>query len=271
MIGYCSRLLHRRHRATDGGWGLADLVVTIGLLGLVAAAVAATTIRSYDTLLANTQRNGGTLKIGVAFDSLTNVVQSSTKLTDAGGVLLDPIAMNTGSPTTSTTATSSGVEATFTARVRPGDEISLVHWYVDTNRKLIEEVSAPDTPGGFTYAASVPTRRVIAEGVVLPAYGDRPLFSWFAPTSSTPINDPDPYVPLTRAQVAGVAGVLLSFTLEEPGPAAKRSTMQNFAMFSSAVHNLPNAPQWSSAPTSTRDEPKAGCPTCAGLPPLRAS
>lgn len=254
----------------ERGFTLVELSVVILLTGLIGAAVVRSFVSTTQGLQKTDFRNRALSEVTVAMDHMTKVLQSARAGNANDSVLSAPTSpIRTGDPVQNSYAFNSGLQATFKADLGNPIGPSLVHWYVDQQLRLIEEITQPDYASAVAtdYNTKVPTRRVLLTGVVVPASGRRPIFSWFGANSTAPLNNnPDPNVPMTREVRSVVMAVQLYLRASGSAPSSEAVAAENFVILPGAVEELGPAP-WPTAPRSTLPpaDPCSVCPTPAAV------
>lgn len=238
--------------ADQRGFSVVELMVSAALAGIVALALLFSFVTSTKSYATNTDRNITTGELAVAFDFMTQTLQSSYKDVGTNNVLVVPsvqLATSFNPAPNGQYSANSGVEATFYATTRAYGP-AIVHWFLNTN-DIWEEIIPCGAQCGLTrdYRAIPPVgKRIIISGVNRPVYGQRHLFTWYSATSTTPLNDPEPFTPL--ANVDGVVAVHLSLSKTQkslPQPL----TVENTIMLAGNLSSFGGRAQWSAAPTLT--------------------
>ncbi len=243
------------------GFTLVELLVAMILTGLVGALVLRGFLTTSDGLSRADYRNRTTRDLAVVLDHMTKVLQSAQRpYRDRSRWSGD--GYPSGNPPVIIPGNSSGVEATFTADLGDPRGPSLVHWFVDSQKQLMEETVAAD-PGtaSYHYSSQQPRRRALASNVVLPQGTERAIFSWFGPQSSALLNPGDPTARLSASGRAAAMAVEITLSVGEP---ARRNvaTAVNFVVMPAALATLPEPPNWPTQPENPAPPPVGGCGTC---------
>lgn len=257
----------------DRGIGLAELLVFMAVLAVLGTAVVRMVLVTGNGVMRVDARDRSTQALTVALDSMTKTLQSAYKRAAAMQVMYSG-PLRTGSPEVTTKGAASGIEMTFTAELGDPGGASLVHWYVDERNDLIEERIAPDPftdhKNTYRYETQPLFRKVLVSNVAIPRVGQRPIFSYYGPESTSRINNSnDPAMPLEDVDKERVMAAQISLTVRQPGPHGTPASMQNFIIMPAAVRDLITPMNWPTRPADTTPPPDDTCVDCGGLPELR--
>ncbi len=245
---------------------MTEVLVAVLLTSIIGMAVVVSFFTGTRTYMSNTSRNITTGELAVAFDSMTQTLKSSYKDAGTNNTLVMPwIWLATTAHPDGQQAVNSGMESTFYATI-PNQGLVIVHWYVGEG-KLWQETIACGSICGRTddYTSIAPSnRRALISNLMVPTYGQRPLFSWYGATSPTPLNDPDPAIQL--GWVEGVVAVHLSLSVWQ-GSGNNPSTVENTIMLPGNLANYGGRATWSAAPVVSGAVPTATQPSTTPPPP----
>ncbi len=263
-----TRAMLARGRA-DAGFTLVEVSVAIVIFAVIGATVMNSFLSGSNAIVRSDARNRSTEQLTNTMNQLTKVFQSAYRLQDGGKVLPEEgVPFWAGSPAVQRTPTNSGVEATFYADLGNAQAPAIVHWYVDADLNLVQEVlrsdESPARPG-WEYTKEAMERRVLASNVVLPSVGERPLFSWFSSASNVALNFTDPYKALTDSKGTDIAGVQISLMLKADNKADVKPAAENFVALPAVMFDLTEGPSWPSSPTNPAPLPEGTCDACGGL------
>lgn len=146
--------------------------------------------------------------------------------------------------------------------------LSLVHYYLNTNNELVEEVTHPDstnTPDAPRYSTNR-TCRTLAHNIVPPRTGETPLFTFYNPTSSKPLNSSNPERPITSTTSRATAAIEVSLTHRDTNTRNSTPvTTREFIPFNSLGTSTGPTGSWVYPPSNPAPPP--GCTTgCTTTP-----
>lgn len=257
----------------DAGISAPELLITMVVSLICLSLVVGFAITSTDAVHGTDLRTRSTQELTVALEHMTRMLRSTFRVQESDSPLLrDVDKIRTYGQTEKITPTHSGVETAFLSNIGSPNDPVLVHWFVDTDRNLVEELTHRD-PGDTSwpdYNVSPIQRRVLLSNVVLPAVGQRAIFSWFGPRTSSVLNQNDPYLPLTRENVRQVVAVQINLSVRPATARAKITSMRAFTPLAEDIASLRVAPSWATPPSDDRDPPDGTCQNCGGMPLTRA-
>lgn len=268
-----ARRLPRRLRPTgDSGFGLSELLVVMVLAAVVGGVVVTVFTRSTDSIQRTDLRNRSNQELTVALEQMTKLLKSTYRSEKRDSSFVNyKSEFRSGNPEVLINGTQSGVETSFYANIGDPNGPALIHWYVDTDLRLIEEITPEDPRHDrtITHNTRPVQRRILLHNVVMPGVGQRPLFSWFGPTSSTRLNGEDPYLPLHHDLVRSIVAVQLNLTVRSPQRHGAAISAQTFTQITSDMQQLTSPPTWSTPPSDDSPISETICTTCGGLPVVR--
>lgn len=232
---------------------LAELLVAMTLIGVLGGSLFQVYSVGLNTFGRTEATNQTTQKLSVALDYMTKVLQSGYRRSGGSHVLAYQT-IRTGDPEYETRGTQNGIEITFYSDLGVNDRPSLVHWYLDANNDLIEEITHADVTTATTEIPDFDTqpikRRVLVSGLVAPKVGERALFAFFGSGSASRLNSDNTCKPLTFQQTTTVVAAQINLTAL-PTKNAFPVSMQNFVVLSEIESELLKSPNWSSQPSDT--------------------
>lgn len=235
----------------ERGFTLVELSVAIVLAGILGSAVLSVVISSSKNFTTTSQRNMATGELSVAFDSITQTLQSSYRDAGINSVLLPNAAwINTANNPNGQNAANSGVEATFYATTK-SHGLAIIHWYVQ-GKSLREEIIPCAARCGRTvnlWDVNPVNNRVLLEGLIVPTAGQRPIFTWFGAASTEPLNYSDNNSALWNPEAAVAVHVSLSAALGTDNN--KPSTVENLIVLPGNLELFGVRASWSATPNVT--------------------
>lgn len=264
----------RLRPAGDAGLGLSELLIAMVLVAVVGGSVVATFTRSTDSMQRTDLRNRSTQELTVALEQMTKLLKSTHHRSSTDTSFVDRSQkFRSGDPEVELIGTTSGVETAFYANIGHPNGPALVHWYVDTDLRLIEEITPHDPVRSRTMVHdTMPVqRRILLHNVVMPGVGQRPLFSWFGAESPHRLNHNDPYRPLTHKKMLSTVAVQINLTVRPPNHRGVAISVQGFTQVTNEMRQLTGPPNWPVPPSDDTPIEEDICTTCGGVPPVRTA
>ena len=277
----------RSARHQDSGLTLVETLVAVSLFTVLGSLV-------LGCALALMTLNGGSIVLNNAASQLTvatgtigNKFRSANRFYDAGdtGAVVgsspaagvdnadpyySPFYKGCGAAPTTVQAISTGNELWMFADLGNPFGLSVVHYYLNVNADLVEEITPPNgkyfyTYNGNKYSGVGMTCRIVARGVITPGSGFRPLFTYYATNAIYPLNTINPNDPIGDS-ANKVAAIEVSLTIQGRGRGKRPVTSSLFVPFPQAIQDQQaTGPGWVVPPTNPYPPPGTGA--AAGVVP----
>lgn len=233
----------------DAGITLVEVLIGVILAGIVGTAVLGIFVRSAQSIDSSQKNNYASGSASSTMSYLMNTINTSLKPFHKFYVFPHPnqIIRSGVAPTVRyQLAANNDTEATFWATTKDFGVV-LVHIYVDDKHRLVRDyIPCGDICGTQDAFPDPPLQqKIMAENVVTPAAGERPIFSWYAAGSTTRL------VPTATQSVVAdydkIAAVYISLSTKV-GDKARPMTVENFQIFPAAALSVNSPVRWATTP-----------------------
>lgn len=240
------------------GISLIEVLVGVVIAGLLSMAFLNTFTRSSNVLATTTDTNEVTGNVSIGMSYVMNTLSTATQpLPDAGILAWPQTVIQAGKPMHYQRAANNDTEASFFASTKKFGVV-LVHWYINESHQFVQDYIScqPDCGKQRNHATPPLESRVILNDVIVPAAGQRPIFSWFS-AGSTTRDQPDATgcVP----NVTFVSGVYVSISVY-PASALRPRQAESFKVLRTSLADAVVTSRWTNTPQPPEPAPNPSGP-----------